>query len=47
MLSHGRPAQGFTMIELVVALAIMAMLMAAAVPAYSGFVASTKIRNAA
>jgi type IV fimbrial biogenesis protein FimT len=47
MLNRKRRMQGFTMLELVVAMTIMALLLAAAVPSYSGFVASTKVRNAA
>jgi type IV fimbrial biogenesis protein FimT len=47
MLGCRKFTRGFSMIELVVAMSIMAVLLAAAVPAYSGYIASTKIRNAA
>ena len=47
MLNDKQRADGFSMIELVVAMAILGLLMAAAVPVYTGYMANSKIRNAA
>jgi type IV fimbrial biogenesis protein FimT len=47
MLGRGGPASGVTLIELAVVMAVLAMLIAAAMPSYSGYMASSKVRNAA
>lgn len=47
MLKAYRSGRGFSLIELVVVLAILATLMLLGIPAMSGFVANSKVRNAA
>lgn len=47
MLNTRLQPHGFTLVEMVVAMAILAFLLAAALPSYSGHVANTAVRNAA
>ena len=47
MLTTRQSEKGFTLIEMVVALTVMAVLLSAALPSYSGFMANTKVRTAA
>lgn len=47
MLILRKNQQGVTLIELIIGLAIVAILLALAVPNFSTFIANTKIRNAA
>jgi type IV fimbrial biogenesis protein FimT len=42
-----RPTNGFTLIELMIALSLFAILVLLALPSYSSFMANTHIRNAA
>jgi type IV fimbrial biogenesis protein FimT len=42
-----RPRRGFTLIELMIGLAVMGILLAIALPAFDQFLQNTKIRNAA
>lgn len=44
---RSRPARGFTLLEAVIAVAIVAMLAAAAVPSYSTYMAKQRLRNVA
>jgi type IV fimbrial biogenesis protein FimT len=46
-MDRGRHASGFTLIELMVALALFALLLVLAVPMYVTFLASSQVRNAA
>jgi len=42
-----RPQSGFTLIEMMIGLAVMGILLAVALPAFNQFLQNTKIRNAA
>lgn len=47
MLTGKRPLRGFTLIEIVITLALLALLLMAAVPAFSAWVAGAKVRSVA
>lgn len=41
------PSRGFTLVELMVAISVLAILLAVAAPSFNEFVANTKVRNVA
>ncbi len=47
MLTRQRCARAFTLVELIIGLAVMSLLIAAGVPSFSMWIANTRVRNSA